>query len=100
MLHISLYRDTIKEEEVMPILAVFYGIIIKMFFIDAEHNPPHVHASYGDYKVSISISNCKIIKGKFPNKAYKLVCEWIEIHRKELLDMWNNQELKKLPPLE
>lgn len=84
----------------MPILAVFYGIIIKMFFVDSEHNPPHIHASYGDYNVSISISDFEIIKGKFPNKAYKLVCEWIEMHRKELLDMWNNQEFKRLPPLE
>lgn len=84
----------------MPILAVFYGIIIKMFFIDSEHNPPHIHASYGDYNVSIQISNCMILRGEFPSKAYNLVCEWIVIYRDELLDMWNNQEFKKIPPLE
>ena len=84
----------------MPILAVFYGIIIRMFFIDSEHNPPHIHAEYGEYNISISILDCTIVKGKFPNKAYKLVCEWIEINRKELIYMWDKQELKKLPPLE
>ena len=100
MLPISLYRDKIKEGKVVLVLAIFYGIIIRMFFTSSEHNPPHIHAEYGEYGVSISISNCEILQGKFPKKAYKLVCEWVEIHRKELLDMWNNQEFRKLPPLE
>ena len=51
----------------MPILAVFYGIIIRMYFIDSEHNPPHIHAEYGEYNISISILDCTIVKGKFPN---------------------------------
>ena len=84
----------------MPEIAIFYGIIIRMFFKPKEHNPPHIHAEYSEYYITVSILDCTIIKGKFPNKAYKLVCEWIEIHRKELIYMWDNQELKKLPPLE
>ena len=28
----------------MPEISRFYGIIIKMYFIDNEHNPPHIHA--------------------------------------------------------
>ena len=32
----------------MPVLSRFYGIIIRMYFIQAEHNPPHIHAIYGD----------------------------------------------------
>ena len=71
-----------------------------MFFRPKEHNPPYIHAEYEEYYITVSILDCTIVKGKFPNKAYKLVCEWIEIHRKELIYMWDNQELKKLPPLE
>ncbi len=27
----------------MPVLSRFYGIIIRMYFQQAEHNPPHIH---------------------------------------------------------
>lgn len=33
----------------MPIISKFYGIIIKMYFQQSEHNPPHFHAVYGEY---------------------------------------------------
>ncbi|MGI0481802.1 DUF4160 domain-containing protein [Geminocystis sp. CENA526] len=34
----------------MPVISRFYGIIIKMFFLD--HNPPYFHAIYGEYSNS------------------------------------------------
>ena len=34
----------------MPMITMFYGIIIKMFFSMREHNPPHIHAIYGEYE--------------------------------------------------
>ena len=27
----------------MPVISRFYGIIIKMYFQQKEHNPPHFH---------------------------------------------------------
>lgn len=39
----------------MPILSNFYGIIIKMYFRESEHNPPHIHAIYGEYIGIINI---------------------------------------------
>ena len=32
----------------MPEIARFYGILIKMFFIEGEYLPPHIHALYGE----------------------------------------------------
>lgn len=32
----------------MPTLTRFYGIAIKMYFLQSEHNPPHVYAIYGE----------------------------------------------------
>ena len=32
----------------MPVLSRFYGIIIRMYFLQSEHNPPHIHAIYND----------------------------------------------------
>ena len=40
----------------MPILSRFYGIVIRMYFQQAEHNPPHIHALYGVYCI-IEIPN-------------------------------------------
>ena len=27
----------------MPVIARFYGIVIKIYFRESEHNPPHFH---------------------------------------------------------
>ena len=34
----------------MPIIARFYSILIKMYYIEDEHNPPHIHAKYNEYE--------------------------------------------------
>lgn len=44
----------------MPILSRFYGIIIKMYFQQSEHNPLHIHAIYGEYVAGISINDFKV----------------------------------------
>jgi hypothetical protein len=32
----------------MPIISVFFGIVIRMFYDD--HNPPHIHVEYQGMK--------------------------------------------------
>ncbi|MCD8020979.1 MAG: DUF4160 domain-containing protein [Clostridiales bacterium] len=40
----------------MPELSRFYGLIIKMLFNDTiQHNKPHVHVTYGEYKASVAL---------------------------------------------
>ena len=84
----------------MPTIARFYGIIVQMRLIDKEHNPPHIHAKYNDYEASFLISTREIVEGNFPSKARQLVKEFILKHQIELLEMWNTQVFRKLPPLE
>lgn len=48
----------------MPILSRFYGIIIRMYFLQSEHNPPHVHVIYGDETFSITIKDMRILDGE------------------------------------
>ena len=81
----------------MPEIARFYGIIIKLFF--ADHPPPHFHAVYGEYNGVFDVNTLEMIEGDLPNRARKLVTEWAEINKTELLEMWNNQEFRKLAPL-
>lgn len=84
----------------MPVLSRFYGIIIRMYFQQAEHNPPHIHAIYGEDVAAIEIQGGGILEGDLPPKALAMVREWVEIHKADLMQMWETQEFKKLPPLE
>ena len=84
----------------MPVLSRFYGIIIRMYFLQKEHNPPHIHAIYGDDVAAITISDGKVLEGALPAKALEMVREWVSLHQEELLLMWETQEFKQLSPLE
>ena len=46
----------------MPVISRFYGIIIRMYFLQKEHNPPHIHAIYGDDVAAIAISDGNVIE--------------------------------------
>lgn len=84
----------------MPIISKFYGIVIKMYFKQVEHNPPHIHAIYGEYVGVIDINTCDVISGDLPAKALSLVQEWVKLYKFELLSIWASQDFDKLPPLE
>jgi hypothetical protein len=85
----------------MPEISRFLGIIIYMLY--NEHNPPHFHAQYGDYKISVDIMN-GIVEGKFPKRALSAVMEWHEKYKEQLMEDWElaakHEQLKKIPPLE
>ena len=84
----------------MPVLSRFYGISIRMYFIQAEHNPPHIHAIYGDDTAEITIQDGRILEGSLPPKALSMVREWIEANKDDLLAIWDSQEFRLLKPLE
>jgi len=70
----------------MPEISRFFGIIISMFF--DEHNPPHFHAKYGEFKASIDINDFAILGGTLPARALGLVIEWAMLHKEELMLNW------------
>jgi Domain of unknown function (DUF4160) len=84
----------------MPEISRFFGIIVFINYND--HNPPHFHAWYGDYKITITIEE-GIVEGKMPKRALKMIFEWMELHKLELIDDWhlakNKQPLNKINPL-
>ncbi len=41
-----------------------------------------------------------MIDGDLPNKAQDLIKEWLHIYQNELLNMWQSQQITKLPPIE
>ena len=85
----------------MPEISRFYGIVIKIYFKD--HNPPHFHAEYQEYKAEYNISTLEVLVGGLPKRANALVLEWAAEHRQELLENWNlasiPKKLNKIEPL-
>ena len=84
----------------MPVIAHFYGILIKMYFSQSEHGVPHFHAVYGEFNGVFSIETLEMIEGDLPARSQRLVIEWGTQYQSELLRMWQNNEFKQLPGLE
>lgn len=78
----------------MPTISEFYGIQILMRYL--EHNPPHFHAKYQNYQITVEISNGKI-NGEMPERGLRFILEWLEIHREELLQAWENATNGEIP---
>jgi hypothetical protein len=71
----------------MPEISRFFGIIIKMYY--DEHNPPHFHAEYAEFKATFSIETGQMIQGNFPQNKSALVTAWTIIHQETLLQNWH-----------
>jgi len=85
----------------MPEISRFLGIVISMYY--NEHNPPHFHAKYGNYEITVQIES-GIVKGRFPKRALRFVLDWYDLHKEELLQDWQlaaeRKALKQIKPLE
>jgi len=85
----------------MPEISRFLGIVIGIFY--SEHGVAHFHAVYGEHEVSVEVESGRI-HGQFPARALRLVLEWAELHKEELLENWElarkGQPLKYIAPLE
>ena len=86
----------------MPEISRFFGIVIAIFY--ADHNPPHFHARYGNYKAIIKIDELTILDGELPPRVLGLVMEWAVLHKSELQDDWELAKVQKpllpIKPLE
>lgn len=80
---------------------MFYGIIIYMYYTD--HQPPHFHAFYGDYKAVFSL-NGDWQEGEIPAKQKRQIKVWAELHEEELNALWKlaekGEELYRINPLQ
>jgi hypothetical protein len=79
----------------VPTLSIFYGIVIQMFVND--HPPPHFHAAYAGDEAVIEIATSRVIRGWLPPRSLRLVLEWTELHRSDLLEAWERCSNHKLP---
>jgi hypothetical protein len=80
----------------------FYGIIIRMFFSD--HLPPHFHATYSEFSAQININTGEVINGNLPRRTLRLVQDWTELHKEELINNYFESQkeggiISKIDPL-
>lgn len=85
----------------MPIISLFFGIIIRMFYDD--HNPPHIHVEFQGKKALLDFRG-NILRGDLlSSTALRLVREWVDLRTKELLEDWElarqGKEINKIEPL-
>lgn len=78
----------------MPEISRFLGIVIRIYYRD--HSPPHFHAIYGDFEVTVEIES-GVVEGRFPRRALASVMEWYSLHAEELAADW--QRAKRDEPL-
>ena len=53
-----------------------------------------------DFDAPFLIADGEIMEGEFPAKAKAMVKEFILKNQKELEDMWEKEQYRKLPPLD
>jgi len=79
----------------------FLDIVIGIF--PRDHLPPHFHAVYGEYQITVGIQS-GVVSGDFPKRALELVLEWLDLHREAFLEDWHlvqaGRPANKIAPLE
>ena len=87
----------------MPILSMFYGIIVRMYREKGgRHNAPHIHAEYAGQEVVVTLDG-EILEGAIPNNKMKLLIAWLQLHKDELEANWKilseGEQFFKIEPL-
>lgn len=85
----------------MPVISRFLGIAIAILYRD--HDPPHFHATYGEYEITVGIRD-GVVTGRFPRRALVHVLEWRALYADELSANWERararEALLPVAPLE
>ena len=86
----------------MPIISVFFGIVIRMFY--REHGVAHFHAEYQGQQATFTFDG-EVLAGTLRSRtALRLIKEWATAHRAELEANWNRvragQPLERIAPLD
>jgi Domain of unknown function (DUF4160) len=66
----------------VPIISVFFGIIIRMFY--KEHEPAHFHAEHQGQRAKFDFDG-KLVAGEIRSRtALRLIRQWAALHRRAL----------------
>ena len=74
----------------MPTIAIFFGIIVRMWHDD--HPPPHIHVEYQGFEALVAIETGLVSHGELPRKVASIVKDWCLLHQTELLNNWEKAQ--------
>ena len=80
----------------MPRRCYFNGITISMDYMG--HNPPHFHANYGEFDMSVAIPSLRITGDNFPASRKNILLKWAKDNLEELLECWEYASNGRIPP--
>ena len=78
----------------MPVICEFLGVQVCMHF--KEHNPPHIHVHCSGKSACINLETCEIMYGTISKNRTKIVLEFVNSYKEQLMDMWNKKEIRKI----
>lgn len=86
----------------MPIISIFFGIVIRMFYND--HDPPHFHAEYQGQRGKFDLDG-EIVVGDVHSRTARAPDQGVAtLHRGEIEANWERMRagraLERIPPLE
>ncbi len=89
----------------MPILAMFYGVGVYMYFYDTQkHRLPQFHVEYAEFSAVVAVTDGDVLQGFLPSNKMKLVQAGLEINRADIMADWSlavrGLPLQKIRPLE
>ena len=86
----------------MPVISVFFGIVIRMFY--REHGVLHFHAEHQGQQATFTVDG-ELLAGSISSRtALRLIAEWAVAHRSELESNWERMKagraLERIEPLD
>lgn len=81
----------------MPTVCTFCGIKITFNWYEGKHKGAHFHAEYGGQGASFSIPDFNILAGSLPPNVVKMIKEWANAHKDELIKNWELVSKQKQP---
>jgi hypothetical protein len=86
----------------VPVISVFFGIVIRMYY--KEHEPPHFHAEHQALEGKFDFDGNQVVGNITSRNALELIRQWAQLYRAALSDNWSKiktgQPLDRIPPLE
>lgn len=91
------YKSVFELYEIRERVSEYKGIKFEVYTRD--HNPPHVHAKYDKYEISISLIDFKVLVGNIPEKNKNIAIKWVKKNKDILVSKWNNKTITSTLPL-
>lgn len=70
----------------MPTIAIVDGVRLVVY--PRDHEPPHMHAFFGEHEVVIDIATGSSLQGHLPRAKLRAVEEWLDANRDRVAYIW------------